>query len=189
MLVPYVRFVLGGDHLGMSANFLRIKIWYPIRSEDISTELPCHIGRFYLAYQIWFFKECARCLLCGLSDAPCLRPQLDSSKMAESPPNPPMASYPLPSTISPALLSILRCLTPDGLLDLQKYHDYSALLSARVRWGMSTAMDLFNSECGGVSSLLGKANIAASMKKTRAKKCVYGQKGAEDTPIEVIQPE
>ncbi len=54
---------------------------------------------------------------------------------------------------------------------------------------MSTAMDLVNGECGGESSLLGKANIAALMKKTQAKKCVYGQKGTEDAPIKVIQPE
>ena len=54
---------------------------------------------------------------------------------------------------------------------------------------MSTAMDLVNGECGGESSLLGEANIAAPMKKTRAKKCVFGKKGAEDAPIKVIQPE
>jgi hypothetical protein len=54
---------------------------------------------------------------------------------------------------------------------------------------MPTAMDLVNGECGGESLLLGKANIAALMKKTCAKKCIYGQKGAEDAPIEVIQPE
>ncbi len=54
---------------------------------------------------------------------------------------------------------------------------------------MSTAMDLFNGECGGESSLLGKANIAAPMKKTCAKKCVFGQKGAKDALIKVIQPE
>jgi hypothetical protein len=66
------------------------------------------------------------------------RPQLNLSKMAESPPDPPTACYPLPSTVPPAPLSILRCLAPDGLLDLQKYHDYSALLSARARWQMST---------------------------------------------------
>jgi hypothetical protein len=86
-------------------------------------------------------------------------------------------------------LSLLCCLAPDGSLDLQKYHDYSVLLSARVQWRMSTAMDLVNGECGGESSLLGKANIAALMKKTQAKKCVYGQKGTEDAPIKVIQPE
>jgi hypothetical protein len=109
--------------------------------------------------------------------------------MAESPPDPPMACYPLPSTVPPAPLSILHCLAPDGLLDLQKYHYYSALLSARARWQMSTAMDLVNGKCGGESLLFGEANIAAPMKKTRAKKCVYGQKGTEDAPIEVIQPE
>jgi hypothetical protein len=54
---------------------------------------------------------------------------------------------------------------------------------------MSTAMDLFNGEYGGESSLLGKANIAALMKKTCSKKCVYEQKGAEDAPIKAIQPE
>ncbi len=74
----------------------------------------------------------------------------------------------------PASLSILHWLAPDGLLDFQKYHDYSALLSVRARWQMSTAMDLVNGECRGVSLLLGKANIAAPMKKTRAKKCVFG---------------
>jgi hypothetical protein len=54
---------------------------------------------------------------------------------------------------------------------------------------MSTAMDLVNGECGGESLLLGKANTAAPMKKVHAKKCVFGQKGTEDAPIEVIQPE
>ncbi len=54
---------------------------------------------------------------------------------------------------------------------------------------MSTAMDLVKGECGGESWLLGKANIAAPMKKTRAKNCVSGRKGAEDAPIKVIQPE
>jgi hypothetical protein len=34
-------------------------------------------------------------------------------------------------------LSILRCLVPDGLLDLHKYHDYSALLSVRAQRQMS----------------------------------------------------
>ncbi len=58
--------------------------------------------------------------------------------MAESPPNPPTACYPLPSTVPPAPLSVSRCLAPDGSLDLQKYHDYSALLSARAQWQMST---------------------------------------------------
>ncbi len=66
------------------------------------------------------------------------QPQLDLSKMAESPPDPPTTCYPLPSTVPPAPLSILCCLAPDGSLDLQKYHDYSALLSARVQWQMST---------------------------------------------------
>jgi hypothetical protein len=54
---------------------------------------------------------------------------------------------------------------------------------------MSTAMDLVDCECGGESLLRGKANIAALMKKTCAKKCVFGQKGAENAPIKVIQPE
>jgi hypothetical protein len=54
---------------------------------------------------------------------------------------------------------------------------------------MSTAMDLVNGECRGESSLLGEANIAASMKKTRANKCVYGRKGTEDATIKVSQPE
>ncbi len=143
-------------------------------------------SRFYLANRIVSFKQCARSLLCGPSDAPCLQPQLDSSKMAESHPDPPMACYPLPSTAPPVPLSILRCLAPDGSLDLQKFHDYSVLLSARARWQMSTAMGLVNGKCGGESLLLVKANIAALMKKTRAKKCVYGQNGTEDAPIKVI---
>jgi hypothetical protein len=109
--------------------------------------------------------------------------------MAESPPNPPMACYPLPSTVPPVPLSILHCLAPDGSLYLQKYHDYSALLSAKARWRMSTTMDLVNGEYGGESLLLSKANIAALMKKTLAKKCVFGRTGAEDAPIKVIQPE
>jgi hypothetical protein len=109
--------------------------------------------------------------------------------MAESPPDPPTACYPLPSTVPSVPLSILHCLAPDGSLDLQKYHDYSGLLSARAQWQMSTTMGSVNGECGDESSLLGKANIAAPMKKTCAKKCVFGGKGAEDSPIEVIQPE
>jgi hypothetical protein len=46
----------------------------------------------------------------------------------------------------------------------KEYHDYSALLSARVQWQMSTAMDLVNGNCGDESLLLSEANIAASMK-------------------------
>jgi hypothetical protein len=90
--------------------------------------------------------------------------------MAKTPPNPTMACYPFPSTVPPAPLSILHCLAPDGSLELQKYHDYSALLSARARWQMSVAMDLVNGECGGKSLLLGETNTAAPMKKTCAKK-------------------
>jgi hypothetical protein len=40
----------------------------------------------------------------------------------------------------------MHCLAPDGSLDLQKYHDYSVLLSARARWQMSTGS-------GGISTL------------------------------------
>jgi hypothetical protein len=55
-----------------------IWIWLPIFGESKfgspfhrkkkSTKLPCHIGRFFLAYQKFFFKECTRSLLCGSSD-------------------------------------------------------------------------------------------------------------------------
>ena len=41
----YVRFVLGGNHLGMSANFWQIKIRLVIRSEKIVTYLTCPIGQ------------------------------------------------------------------------------------------------------------------------------------------------
>ena len=39
----YVRFVLGGNYLGMSANFRQIKIRSAIRSEKILTYLTCRI--------------------------------------------------------------------------------------------------------------------------------------------------
>ena len=41
----HVRFVLGGDHLGMFANFWQIKIRSAIRSENILTYLTCQIGQ------------------------------------------------------------------------------------------------------------------------------------------------
>jgi hypothetical protein len=105
--------------------------------------MPHQYADFFLAYQILFFKECTRSLLCGPSDdQPTNQPtnhpndkptnpptnRLTSRVTSHNsicprwqnpPPNPPTACYPHPSTVPPVPLSILCCLAPDGSLDLQ----------------------------------------------------------------------
>jgi hypothetical protein len=106
-----------------------------------------------------------------------------------SPPTAPAACNLLYLTMPPAWLSILHRLAPDGSVNLNKYWLYSASLSTRAQWHMSNSMDLVDGGGESISLLPGKSNNAALMKKTHAKKCVYGQSGTDDDPIEHIKQE
>jgi hypothetical protein len=112
--------------------------------------------------------------------------------MVNSPPSPPQ--LPLPNAaalaVPPAQMSLSRCLSSDGTINIEKYRLYRQSTATVVRWRLLVAMD---------SLLVGELNthrvdrmVAApppTAKKKRAPRGVLARKDTEDGPLEIILPE
>jgi len=64
--------------------------------------------------------------------------------MVNSPPSPPTASSPqfaIASAVRPAQMSLSRCLSSDGTINIEKYHLYRQSAAAVFWWHLSVAMD------------------------------------------------
>ena len=114
-------------------------------------------------------------------------------KIVNSPPSPPAASSPqfaAALAVPPAQMSLSRCLSSDGTINIEKYRLYRQSTAAAFLQRLSVAMD---------SLLDGELNthrvdrMVAAPPPTAKKKCaprgVLARKDTEDGPLEIILPE
>ena len=78
-----------------------------------------------------------------------------------------------------------HCLLPDGGLDVEKYLRRQVSAREWLLWRTSTALNLIH----GVGESLSAGVIALAIKKTRAPRCVFGQKDTADSELYVMKPE
>jgi len=109
--------------------------------------------------------------------------------MVNSPSSPVAASSPQfasASAVPPARMSLSRCLSSDGTINIEQYRLYRQSAAAAFRWHSSVAMD------GELNTHRVDRMVAAPppmAKKKRAPRGVLAQKDTEDGPLEIILPE
>jgi hypothetical protein len=88
--------------------------------------------------------------------------------------------------VPPARMSLSRCLSSDGTINIEKYRLYRQSADAAFRWRSLVAMD------GELNTHRVDRMVAAPLpkaKKKRAPRGVLAQKDTEDGPLEIIWPE
>ena len=109
--------------------------------------------------------------------------------MVNSPSSPAAASSPqftTASAVPPARMSLSRCLSSDGTINIEKYRLYRQSAAAAFWWRSSVAMD------GELNTHRVDRMVAAPppmAKKKRAPRGVLARKDTEDGPLEIILPE
>ncbi len=103
-------------------------------------------------------------------------------KMVKSPPSPPAASSPqfnAASAVPPARMSLSRCLSSDGTINIEKYRLYS-----------SPRLLCFGGVCRSqwIVFLSMVAAPPPTTKKKHAPRGVLARKDTEDGPLEIILP-
>ena len=103
-----------------------------------------------------------------------------SSPAAASP------QFAAPSAVPPARMSLSRCLSSDGTINIEKYRLYRQSADAAFRWRSSVAMD------GELNTHRIDRMVAAPLPKAKLKRAprgVLARKDTEDGPLEIIWPE
>ena len=109
-------------------------------------------------------------------------------KMVNSTSSPAAASpqFAAPSAVPPARMSLSRCLSSDGTINIEKYRLYRQSADAAFRWRSSVAMD------GELNTHRIDRMVAAPLPKAKLKRAprgVLARKDTEDGPLEIIWPE
>ena len=106
--------------------------------------------------------------------------------MLNSPSSPAAASSPqfaAASAVPSARMSLSRCLSSDGTINIENYQLYRQSVAAAFRWRLSVAMD------GELNTHRVDRMVAATpstAKKKRAPRGVLARKDTEDGPLEII---
>ena len=114
-------------------------------------------------------------------------------KMVNSPSSPAAASSPqfaAASAVPPARMSLSRCLSSDGTINIEKYRLYRQSTAAAFLRRLLVAMDsLLDGELNTHRVDRMVAAPPPTVKKKRAPRGVLARKDTEDGPLEIILPE
>ena len=92
------------------------------------------------------------------------------------------------SAVPPARMSLSRCLSGDGTINIEKYRLYRQSADAAFRWRSSVAMD-GELNTHRVDRMVAAPLPAKKAKSKRAPRGVLARKDTEDGPLEIIWPE
>jgi hypothetical protein len=92
------------------------------------------------------------------------------------------------SAVPPARMSLSRCLSGDGTINIEKYRLYRQSADAAFRWRSSVAMD-GELNTHRVDRMVAAPLPAKKAKSKRGPRGVLARKDTEDGPLEIIWPE
>jgi hypothetical protein len=108
-------------------------------------------------------------------------------------PPPLAAAFPPHPTVRPAYssqrLSIWACLSPDGIIDVEKYQQYTASILSRERCQLVPVLTRIIFGVGELHNAFAEHESPSKCVKSHSRRCVLARKDTKDGPLCIITPQ